>query len=137
MKTITRSQAIADLRSKLLGLTDDEHSICEVAARMGIFCGGFAQWTFRELKQRHPTIVRSRPHVTRKELEELANRWQLARAYVKDEGLACDVQQGEEQGRHTCQGWNEFDERELAEYYRQLCHEEVEVAPDPDEPAPS
>jgi hypothetical protein len=73
MKSLSRTQAIHDIRSSLMNLVDDEHSMCEVAARLHIFCGGFAQWTFRELKQRYPTIVRSRPRITRKQLEELAN----------------------------------------------------------------
>jgi L-iditol 2-dehydrogenase len=44
MRTLTRNQIIDALRAKFLTLVDDEHSICDVAARLHIFCGGFAQY---------------------------------------------------------------------------------------------
>src|SRR5438270_13722775 len=37
MKTITRAQAIEDIRKVLVAITGDEHSVCEVAARLGLF----------------------------------------------------------------------------------------------------
>jgi hypothetical protein len=43
MRTISRSQAICDLRRKLLELVDQERSLCLVAARRGIFCNGFGR----------------------------------------------------------------------------------------------
>lgn len=130
MKTITRSQAIGEIRAELMKLVDEDHSICDVAARLGIFCGGFAQWTFQELKKRYPFIVRSRPHITRAELEELANRWQLARQTVMDTRMSCDTQLAES-GKQVCHGWDEFDDEEMAAFHAQLCGEEVEVVPDP------
>ena len=125
-KQLDRSQVIANLRNTLIALTDDEHSICEVAARLEIFCGGFAQWTFRELKQRYPTIVRSRPHITPQDLRELANRWQLARQSVMGTELACDTQSREGRLR-TCRGWDEWSDEDLARFHADLCHEEVEI----------
>ena len=134
MKTLPRSQAIHDIRASLMQLVDEEHSICEVAARLHIFCGGFAQWTFHELKQRFPTIVRSRPRMTRKQLEELANRWQLARQTVSGTGIACDAQMHEREGLQVCRGWNEFSNDQLALFYSQILGEEVSVVSDPAEP---
>jgi hypothetical protein len=129
MKRLNRLQAIDGLRQKLLTLVDDQHSMCEVATRLHLFCGGFSQWKFHELKARHDWIAKNRPGITRNELEDLANRWQLARQYVLDSPLACDTQSmGCEQHR-TCQGWARFDDRELAEYYRELCGEEIEIVP--------
>ena len=98
MKNLLRSQAIHDIRSSLMNLVDEEHSMCEVAARLHILCGGFAQWTFGELKKRYPTIVRSRPRITRKQLEELANRWQVARQTACGTAIACDTQMHEREG---------------------------------------
>lgn len=129
MKQITRNQAIDDLRESLLALVDDEHSICEVAERKGIFCGGFGQWTFQELKRRHPTIVRSRPCITPKELKELANRWQLVRKEVKGTAIACDTQL-DEGSLSVCKGWDEWPDEDLARFYLELRHEEVEVLPE-------
>jgi hypothetical protein len=120
MKQLTRDQAIDAIRAKLLTYVDDEHSICEVATRRGIFCGGFAQWTAGELRKRYDWIVAGRPAIQRSELEDLANRWQLARQFVQGKPLACDVQ---------------ADER-LAEFYRELLAEEVKIVPAPPPPQP-
>ena len=126
METLTREEAIAKLRTKLMDYVDDEHSICDVAARFHIFCGGFAQWTFSELKKRHPMIVKSRPRITPAELKELANRWQLARQYATGSDFACDVQMHEGEKR-VCQGWNEFSDEDLAGFVGEICGETVQV----------
>ena len=57
MSVKTRQQVIEDLRHSLHGMVDEEHSICDVAARTGVFCGGFARWTFTELRNRFPMRV--------------------------------------------------------------------------------
>lgn len=128
MKTITRNDAIEMLRKKCTALVDDEHSLCEVASREKILCGGFAQWSFGELKARHDWIVKRRPHITRKELEDLANRWQLARQYVNEEGLACD-NQIREKHHPICHGWDEFSDEDLATFCKELSGEEFRIAP--------
>jgi hypothetical protein len=129
MRTITRNQAVSDIRRELLKLVDDEHSICDVAARHKIFCGGFAQWTFTELKRLHPQIVRSRPRLTPAELRELANRWQLARQFALGTQLACDTQM-QETSKRICRGWDDFDDEQIAGYHAALCHEEIAIAPE-------
>jgi len=128
MNKLTREEAINKLRAKLMDYVDDEHSICDVAARFHIFCGGFAQWTFGELKKRHPQIVKSRPHITPAELKDLANRWQLARQFVSGKDFACDVQM-EEGEKRMCQGWNEFTDADLAGFVSEICGETVQVGP--------
>lgn len=130
MKTITRNEAIDLLRRKCSALVDDEHSLCQVAARAKILCGGFSQWTFGELKQRYDWIVRNRPGITRAELEDLANRWQLARQFCSDTTLACDQQMGERVHR-TCLGWDAFSDEELGQACKELTGEELSVTPDP------
>ena len=130
LKRIERAQVIAALRKALLALVDDEHSICEVSERLNIFCGGFGQWTFGELKKQYPTIVRSRSRMTPQELKDLANRWQLVRKDVKGTHLACDTQLGED-ALQTCRGWDEWSDEDLSRFHLELCGEEVEVLPDP------
>lgn len=130
MKTITRSEAIELLRRKCMGLVDTEHSLCDIASRLEILCGGFSQWTFSELKQRYDWIARSRPGITRKELEDLANRWQLARQFVLDQPLSCDVQQHETHHR-ICEGWEGHEDSDLAAYCRELTGEDHVVIQDP------
>ncbi len=129
MNTIKRGEAIRLLKEKCLSLVDDEHSLCEVAARRKVFCGGFSQWTFGELKERYDWIVARNPRITRAELEELANRWQLARQFVSDCNLSCDNQLGETH-HQTCKGWDEFKNEELALYCKELCDRELQVVPD-------
>ncbi len=130
MKAMTRDEAIQALRTRLMRFVDENVSICEAAAREGIFCHGFAQWTFTELRKRHPMIVRSRKRITPTELRELANRWQLARQTALGTELACDSQMREGALR-TCKGWDEFGDEELARFLHELGGEEVEVRPAP------
>jgi len=129
VERVTRGQAIESLRARLTAFVDDEHSLCEVAARLGVFCGGFAQFTFLDLKRRYPMIVHSRPRITPAELKELANRWQIARQQSLHTDLACDTQVREHHLR-TCKGWDEWSEADLARFVLDLCGEEVEVVPD-------
>ena len=126
MKTMTRTEVVEGLRRKLLAVADDEHSICDVAASRGIFCHGFAQWTFTQLKERHPTIVRSRPRVTPAELRDLANRFQLARQTARGTALACDTQM-QEGALQICKGWDQWTSADLARFYGELGGEEIEV----------
>jgi len=136
MKVLSRSDLIEALRARLVAFTDDEHSICEASARLGIFCHGFAQWTFSELKQRYPTIVRSRPRLTPAELRDLANRWQIARQTAFGTPIACDTQM-HEGALQTCKGWDQWSSEDLARFYWELTGESVELRPAPaDQPAP-
>ena len=131
MRKITRSQAIDDLRESMVALVDDNHCMCDIAAKHHVFCHGFSQWKFGELKERYDWIVKRRPRITRGELEDLANRWQLARQFVLDNNLSCDVQT-KEKHHPTCKGWDTFGEGDLARFYAELRGEDVEVAPEPD-----
>lgn len=136
MKTMTRTEVVEALRRKLLAVVDDEHSICDVAASRGIFCHGFAQWTFTQLRERHPTIVRSRPLLTPAELRDLANRFQLARQTARGTALACDTQM-QEGALRICKGWDEWTSADLERFYQELGGEEIEVrAEGTAEPAP-
>ena len=128
MKTISREQTIEAIRAKLMTLTDDTHSICEVATRKNLFCRGFSQWTTGELRKRYGWIVANRPAVRRNELEDLANRWQIARQMTLGQQLACDVQTGGCETHPTCMGWDAFSDDQLAEFHRELLGEEIEVA---------
>ena len=124
MKTISRTQCIEEVRDALLRLVDEEHSICEVATKRGIFCKGFAQWSLDELKKRYDWLAAARPRITRAHLERLANLWQLARQQVYGTCLACDTQTIE---HDTCRGFDDFSDAQLAEFHAELCGEPVEV----------
>ena len=127
--TLTRTQAIDLLRQKCAGLVGDEDSLCKVASERSILCRGFSQWTFTELKERFDWIVKKHPRITRDELEDLANRWQVARQFATDKNTACDVQLGETHHR-ICHGWDEFSEEDLARFCGELTGEKYCVVPD-------
>jgi len=121
---ISRPYAIRKLREFLLSLTDDDHSVCEVAARKGIFCKGFSRWSDAELKQHFAGLAKRRPNLNRWQLEALANKWELARQIVDHVPIACDAQTVE---HDTCGGWDDFKNDDLAGYCHDLLGWEVKV----------
>lgn len=124
MRTISRSQAIADLRRELLKLVDEEHSLCLVAARRGIFCNGFGRFETVDLAERLPGSVP--PATERVEIERRANAWLSELQDLRAGRLPCD-----HEGRSSlCAGWEEFFEAELARFYLEMLGEEVRVVPD-------
>jgi len=129
MKTITRSEAIEHLRPELLDLVENGHSLCEVAAEFGFFCGGFSRWTFEELKERFPWIMRAEPNLDRRGLEQRADEWLMHLQDTAAGKLPCDVLCGTARAT-PCHGWDEFYEAELARYCSELCGETVRVVPD-------
>ena len=127
----TRKQAIDAIRAKLLTLVDDQHSICEVATRLGIFCGGFSHLKTGELRERYDWIVNNAPWIRRKELEDVANRWQLVRQSVLGTPLACDTQSRPGESHRTCEGWLGFSNPQLEVFHRDLVGEEIQIVEPP------
>lgn len=121
---VPRDVAINRLREALLELTDDDHSICRIAAEKEIFCGGFRRYSDAELRERYDWLARKYPAASREELEHLANQWQLGRQIFEDRAFACDVQQIE---HHTCNGWADFSNEDLARFCRELLGADVVV----------
>ena len=130
-KQLTRSEAIDAIREKLLTYTDDEHSMCEAATQRGILCRGFSQYSTRELRRRYGWIVKNRPWIKRKELEDAANRWQLARQFILGTKLACYTQSRECEMHATCEGWRGFPDEKLQAFHRDLLGSEIEIVEDP------
>ena len=124
MAMISRDEAIAQLREQFLAMTDDEHSVCQVAADRGIFCNGFRRYSDTELRDRYWWIVRKKPDIARPDLENLANLWQLAQQEVQQMPCACDVQT---RLHDTCRGWHDFTNDQLATYYEQIVGKAVRV----------
>ena len=123
---MTREEAIARIRERLVGLTDEDNCMCKVAAERGIFCHGFAQFSDKQLRERYWWIVRKRPDITRAELEDIANSWQLTQQDIRSMPIACDVQT---KVRDTCRGWGDFTNEQLGTYLKELTGEEVRVTP--------
>ena len=122
---ITRLEMIQLLRAELVKRCDSETSICRAAADAGIFCQGFNRFGDGELRRRFSWLGDRARTLPREELEEIANRWQLARQEVFDLQIACDVQQRE---HDTCRGWDDFSNSDLARFYYELSGTSVVVA---------
>ena len=122
---ITRSEAISLLRSELMKLTDEETSICKAAADKGIFCNGFNRFGDGELRRRFSWLGDRARTLPREDLEEIANRWQLARQEVGGLPIACDVQQRE---HDSCNGWSDFANEDLSKFYAEVFKLEVNIA---------
>jgi hypothetical protein len=130
MKELTREEAIDDIREVLLGLAGEGDSVCKVATELGVFCGGFSQWGYDDLKQRFHWIVERHPDVSRAELEALANRWCLTRQFPEHGRITCDLM-ARAPRRNPCAGWDEWYEAEIAGFYAELLGEKVSVHPNP------
>ena len=105
-------------------MTDEEHSLCQVAAERGVFCRGFRRWNEAEFDRRWRAYIGRRTHLSRVQMEEYANLWQLAEQLRRRVSLACDTQTTP-QG--PCRGWNEFSNADLARFCCDVLGENVEV----------
>jgi hypothetical protein len=121
---VSRPALIVALREELTRRAG-ETSICKLAAETGIFCKGFRRYSDAELKERYGWISKKNPDAPRKELEEVADRWQLARQDVVGALTSCDVQQLE---HDACGGWDDFADDELARFLRELTGRDVVVS---------
>ncbi len=123
-ETWPRGHAIARLREALLKLTDDEHSLCQVAGDRGIFCHGFRRWNAREFDDRWRNAIGRSTHLSRAQMEEFANLWQLAEQIRHGVTLACDARVAE---RGTCRGWDEFSNADLSRFCSDILGKSIEV----------
>ncbi len=117
IRHLTRPEAIALLRQKLVSLCDSEHCACTAVARLGGFCGGFRDLTDAEFRRRFHWIARTRPQATRPELEELVSQYHLARQEVGGFAVCCDTETRE---HCACDGWNSFDNAALSRFVREF-----------------
>lgn len=125
MEYVSRSSLIVALRNELSRRANGEMSICKLAAQTGVFCKGFRRYSDAELRARFAWIAGRNPDATRTELEETADRWQLARQDVVGVATACDVQQLE---HDACGGWDDFSDAELSRFLLDLTGRKAEVS---------
>jgi hypothetical protein len=123
-ETLSRTGAIDILRSQLLKLAGDDASVCKVAAEKNIFCRGLHRHSDIELRRQFDWINAKNPRMPRAEMEEVVDRWQLARQEVDGLPTACDVQQREHNG---CRGWDDFSNEELSRFCLELTGRNVLV----------
>ena len=107
-----------------MAMTDDEHSMCQVATEKGIYCRGFRRLSDEVFRERHDWLVHRNPGASRAEIEDLANKWQLARQIVDRVPLSCDAQLRE---HDTCDGWNEFTNQDLERFCREIVGKNAKI----------
>ena len=119
-----RGEAVARLREALLTLTDGEHSICQIASERGIFCRGFRRWNASEFDQRWRSAIGRSTHLSRAQMEEFANLWQLSEQVRQHVSLACDAAANRLGG---CRGWGEFSNADLSRFCADVLGLSVQV----------
>src|SRR5262252_6125686 len=129
---MTRPQAIDRIRRCLSAGETDEQCACVVASRYGMFCGGFAKLSDKELRQRYHWIVRKHPGIAREELERLASLYHVGRQQATGCALCCDVETRDHCG---CDGWNSFDSRTLESVCFDMTGEVIRIVEAPANPA--
>ena len=120
----TREQAIAALRRCLNRLSDGEHSTCQIAAERGIFCRGFSQWNDHEFHRRWKPVLGESTHLSRPQVERLADLWELSEQIGQRVRLTCDARAA---APGPCRGWHEFSNETLAQYCAELLGRSVAV----------
>lgn len=124
-EAISRESAIEQLRTELSRRACGEKSICRLAAESGIFCQGFKRLSDIELRRRYGWIAKRYRGISRPQLEEIADAWQMARQEVTGLPTSCDVQQVE---HDACGGWSDFSDGELADFLEQLTGKKIRIA---------
>jgi hypothetical protein len=105
-------------------MTDDQHSLCQIAAERGIFCRGFRRWSESEFDRRWRKYIGRSTHLSRPQMEAYANVWELAEQIRRRVSLSCDAQTN---SGGPCRGWNEFSNADLARFCNDVLGENVEV----------
>jgi hypothetical protein len=109
----TRSEAITQIRRALLKHADGERSMCAIAAELGIFCRGFRRWHDRGFHLAWRSVIGVSTHLTRAQMERLADLWQLSEQLRLRVPIACDSQTI---CAGACRGWNEFSNEKLEQF---------------------
>ena len=109
----SREAAIGVLRCRLAMLADGERSLCAILGERGLFCRGFRQWNDHEFHRRWKAVLGQSTHLSRSEIERLADLWQLAEQIACGATLPCDLRSARPA---ACAGWAEFTDAELERF---------------------
>jgi hypothetical protein len=121
---LTREAAVARLRRKLISLREEGKSVCQIAAEREIFCRGFHRDNDNDLRFRYAAAIQEAPQLTRAELEQRANAWQLERQQQEATMLCCDVQA---MYYESCRAWDDFSNEDLSRFCAEMLGERVRV----------
>ena len=120
-----RQQALERIREFLVANTRDEETTCCAAARLGIFCHGYDQWSTEQLNAMYPWLAQKLPpDAPRAELLKLIMAWDGARTLVHRAVTTCDAKSADQE---ACLGFAGFNNDELKEKFPQLFKLEDEI----------
>lgn len=128
----TREETIRRLRAALQPMCGGDRSMCEVAAEKGIFCRGFRRWHDSEFHRRWKGALGRSTHLTRAQMERLADLWQLSEQLRCGVAFACDASQ---RAPGACRGWDEFSNDALASFCADLLGTQAVVVDEDPKPA--
>jgi hypothetical protein len=121
----SREQAIQRIREFLVVSQKPDETTCQAAARLGIFCHGYDQWTVAQLRDRYPWLAKKMPADTpRDEFLKLIMAWDGARQLVTRTTTTCDAKTADHEG---CLGFDRFSEAQLKRLFPQLFTAEDEI----------
>ncbi len=121
----TRAEAITRLRESLVKICGDGRSMCQAAADRGIFCRGFRQWPEREFHDLWKPLIGVSTHLSRAQMEQFADLWQLSEQIRQGLTLACDAQVVRP---GVCRGWDEFSNVDLSGFCAEILGRRVVVS---------
>ena len=122
----TREDAIKKIRELLVTSARADETTCETAARLGIFCRGYDQWTTEQLRELYPWLAKKMPAETpREQFLQLVVAWDGARKLVHRASTTCDVKALDHEG---CLGFDRFSNHQLKRMFPHLFKPEDEIA---------
>jgi len=120
----SREDALNKIRGYLVDNTRADETTCQAAARLGVFCHGYDQWTVEELRQLYPWLAKKAPNATRGQFLQLVMAWDGARTLARKMPTTCDVKVFDHEG---CLGFDRYTNQQLKQMFPQLFTGEDEI----------
>ena len=121
----SRPEAFRRIREFVLSNMRDDETSCQAAARLGLFCRGYDQWTTEQLRGIYPWLaVRLPKDATREQLLKLIVAWDGARMLVHDVPTTCEAKALDHEG---CLGLERHKGDSLKKLFPQLFKPEDEI----------
>ena len=121
----TRDDALKKIREHLAANTRDDETTCQAAARLGIFCHGYDQWTEEQLRELYPWLAKKMPRDTlREEFLKLIMAWDGARMLARKSPTTCDVKVLDHEG---CLGFDRYSNQQLKQLFPQVFGADDEI----------
>ncbi len=122
----SREEALKRIRDFLVENRRDDETTCQTAARLGIFCHGYDQWSVPELRELYPWLAKKMPTDTpREEFLKLITAWDGARMLVHRVSTTCDAKAMDHDG---CLGFDRFSNTQLKRMFPQVFKAEDDIA---------